>query len=291
MQPRNYLTQMLDELESTIPKLSSGDAVRAKAFIAMAKLAVCFNLPLEGKLIIGDPGLASIPLDATGFTRPPFQTIAIEYDLTCSDGSVENVVVVVAHDEARNCAVCIPSFNTPPAENTWRLPAFGFSLPYENMGKRQADGTWQYEVHFISTFPDAVDTLARHAGFTDINKYMEELHRSHTAFYLNAYLHLCAAIWTHEVTFTDLPPHKGRNKTRRAQGKLPLFTYKVLTIGKQKRKSAYQGGTHASPRTHARRGFYRVSKRGVRHWVQPCMVHGETPGFVDKDYKVEEVTQ
>ena len=88
-----------------------------------------------------------------------------------------------------------------------------------------------------------------------------------------------------------IEPDEAKNRMRRARGKAPLFTYKVLTIGKKKRKSQHQGGTHASPRSHLRRGYYRTSKHGVRHWVQPCMVKGETPGFVHKDYKVEGLTQ
>ena len=78
---------------------------------------------------------------------------------------------------------------------------------------------------------------------------------------------------------------------RRAQGKAPLYTYKVLTIGKKKPKSRRLGGTHASPRSHLRRGYYRTSQKGIRHWVQPCMVKGGTDGFVHKDYRVEGQTE
>jgi hypothetical protein len=106
---------------------------------------------------------------------------------------------------------------------------------------------------------------------------------------LATYAEFCRTIHENHVTFEDIEPAAKLNKMRRARGKAPLFTYKVLTIGKKKRKAAHQGGTHASPRSHLRRGYYRTSRNGVRHWVQPCMVKGETPGFVHKDYKVEGV--
>ena len=106
-------------------------------------------------------------------------------------------------------------------------------------------------------------------------------------FAINTYLRFCVACHDYETDFTDVEPHKGRAKMRRALGKAPLFTYKILTIGKRKPKSRRLGGTHASPRSHLRRGYYRTSKTGKRHWVQPCMVKGETPGFVHKDYIVE----
>jgi hypothetical protein len=100
------------------------------------------------------------------------------------------------------------------------------------------------------------------------------------------YQFLCA-INRYHTTFEDVAPPERLNRKRLKRGKVPLFTYKVLTIGKKKRKSQKLGGTHASPRSHLRRGYYRTSRNGVRHWVQPCMVKGETDGFVHKDYKVE----
>ena len=103
---------------------------------------------------------------------------------------------------------------------------------------------------------------------------------------VNAYLDFCYVLHNHEVIFDEVEPDKSKNQFRRARGKAPLFTYKVLTIGKKKRKSAHLGGTHASPRSHLRRGYYRTSPKGIRHWVQPCMVKGETDGFVHKDYQV-----
>ena len=33
--------------------------------------------------------------------------------------------------------------------------------------------------------------------------------------------------------------------------------------------------------------YYRTSKKGVRHWVQACVVKGETPGVVHKEYRVK----
>jgi hypothetical protein len=96
-------------------------------------------------------------------------------------------------------------------------------------------------------------------------------------------------VHNYHLTTEDIAASERLNRKRAKQGKAPLFAYKVLTIGKKKRKSAHRGGTHASPRSHLRRGYYRTSKNGVKHWVQPCMVKGETPGFVHKDYKVEEV--
>ena len=99
---------------------------------------------------------------------------------------------------------------------------------------------------------------------------------------------LCEVLANHEVETTDVEPDDKANRLRRIKGYAPLYTYKTLVIGPpKKRKVVRGGGTHASPRSHLRRGYYRTSRNGVRHWVQACMVMGETPGFVHKDYKVE----
>ena len=104
---------------------------------------------------------------------------------------------------------------------------------------------------------------------------------------LSTYKRFCRTLHENHVTFDEVEPDAKLNKMRRARGKAPLFTYKTLVIGKKKRKSQHLGGTHASPRSHLRRGHYRTSPKGVRYWVQPCMVKGETDGFVHKDYIVE----
>jgi hypothetical protein len=103
------------------------------------------------------------------------------------------------------------------------------------------------------------------------------------------YARLCAVLENHEVETTDVPPDARANRLRRITGHAPLYTYKTLVIGAPKKRQVVRGGgTHASPRSHMRRGYYRTSRNGVRHWVKATMVMGETPGFVHKDYRVQQ---
>lgn len=49
----------------------------------------------------------------------------------------------------------------------------------------------------------------------------------------------------------------------------------------------HQGGTHASPRWHERRGYWRTMKKsGKRVWVRACEVGKKSNGMVYKDYEV-----
>ncbi len=106
--------------------------------------------------------------------------------------------------------------------------------------------------------------------------------------YVYFYTAVCQILTNHNVTTEDIEPDAKAARSRRIRGKAPLYTYKTLTIGAPKARQVVRGGgTHASPRSHLRRGFYRTSPKGVRHWVNATMVMGETPGFVHKDYQVE----
>lgn len=104
--------------------------------------------------------------------------------------------------------------------------------------------------------------------------------------FIRFYAAVCQLLANHHVETQDIEPDAKESRRRKIRGKAPLFTYKTLVIGKPKKRQRVGSGTHASPRSHLRRGYYRTSKKGVRHWVQACVVKGETPGFVHKDYRL-----
>jgi hypothetical protein len=106
--------------------------------------------------------------------------------------------------------------------------------------------------------------------------------------FIRFYASVCQILANNHVTTEDIEPDARESRIRRIKGKGPLYTYKTLVIGAPKKRQGVGGGTHASPRSHLRRGFYRTSRKGVRHWVNATMVMGETPGFVHKDYQVQQ---
>lgn len=77
------------------------------------------------------------------------------------------------------------------------------------------------------------------------------------------------------------------NQQRARKGKPPLqYDWHTVTIQPPQIKNEPQGGTHASPRLHDRRGHFRKLKSGSRVWVSPCKVGDAGKGTVFKDYKV-----
>lgn len=77
------------------------------------------------------------------------------------------------------------------------------------------------------------------------------------------------------------------NRKRQAKGKpCVIFDWHTVEVGPKAIKAEPQGGTHASPRLHDRRGHYRVCKSGKKVWVKSCKVGDASKGVVFKDYIV-----
>jgi len=62
--------------------------------------------------------------------------------------------------------------------------------------------------------------------------------------------------------------------------------HELILTEKVKTESVHLGGTHASPRMHHRRGYWRTSKFGVKHWVGPTIVNPSAGAMVVKDYVI-----
>ena len=99
------------------------------------------------------------------------------------------------------------------------------------------------------------------------------------------FLYSLATTHTEEVIQQASP----KNNRRILDGKLPIWEVKTLVLKTPVTRtvSEYQGGTHASPRQHIRRGHYRHYKSGKIAWVRDCIVGSLEKGFVHKDYRVE----
>lgn len=85
---------------------------------------------------------------------------------------------------------------------------------------------------------------------------------------------------------TEHKPEPSKQSVRRALGRQPLFSTWTLEIDLQRTESEMpgQGGTHASPRLHLRRGHARQHKPGLWCWVQPHVVGDKSLGMIHKDY-------
>lgn len=76
------------------------------------------------------------------------------------------------------------------------------------------------------------------------------------------------------------------NRRKIAEGKLPTYDWHTVIIQPAKPRSESQGGTHASPRLHDRRGHIRRLKSGKNVWVKAHKVGDASKGYVFHDYQV-----
>lgn len=75
----------------------------------------------------------------------------------------------------------------------------------------------------------------------------------------------------------DVPAPDKLNRKRERQGKEPISAMVQVKLDPKFQIRSYQGGTHASPRPHWRRGHVRTLSSGKRVAVSPHMVMGEAP--------------
>lgn len=82
-----------------------------------------------------------------------------------------------------------------------------------------------------------------------------------------------------------VPTSSPSNRKRIAKGKKPLYEWRTVVIQPRAPRSAHQGGTHASPRQHDRRGHWRTYKSGKRVWIKNMRVGKASNGTVFHDYE------
>jgi len=100
---------------------------------------------------------------------------------------------------------------------------------------------------------------------------------------------VCSVLNCANVATADIAAPEVLNKKRRAKGKQPFFSYKVLELSDERRApGAGQGsGSHGAPRMHLRRGHLRRLPEKVV-WVRPSMVNANAEhGIVAKDYALK----
>ena len=77
------------------------------------------------------------------------------------------------------------------------------------------------------------------------------------------------------------------SKRKARKYKIPFFSTWTLRIKQRNVLSGSQGGHHASPRVHMRRGHIREYAPDRITWVQPCVVGNKSLGYIHKDYAVD----
>lgn len=98
---------------------------------------------------------------------------------------------------------------------------------------------------------------------------------------------LCVMLSLKNVKAESVEPSAALNAKRKAKGKRPLYSYKILNVdGERWESNGVDTGNGEGYRSHLRRGHIRRLSDERAVWVRATYVHGRVAGFVDKDYNV-----
>lgn len=92
-----------------------------------------------------------------------------------------------------------------------------------------------------------------------------------------------------EITDDLVKPSPLKQSMRKNKGKIPFYSFKVLTVktqaAKKKAKRTTTAANGTPKRNHLRRGHIRVYEdRNLKTWVNKCIVGDMNIGSVDKEY-------
>lgn len=286
---QTYLSEYMDQAKQGLSALTEKDREVMKLHLSRVQEHAVYFVTDHLAAQVTDDEMDQTDVFSEGFLRPPYEVIVLAFDAINTAGTTTPMLIFI--DSHRDNSHAMFSYSTNYDGKNWSIPTLFWSLPFDGGLFRRAPegedvyGKWQ--IYFTPQYVlrGEVDKIRAEKNLT-VEQYISKDNNFSLKVFMN-YVCFCNVVHNFCTTFEDNAPHKGQAKMRRALGKAPLFSYKMLTIGKKKPKSRQLGGTHASPRSHLRRGYFRTSQKGVRHWVQPCMVKGGTDGFVHKDYKVE----
>ena len=251
------------------------------AIIAVLRSSHKFTVPNDGAIF--DLAVTQEMIESV---RLPFASIVVEYDSSpreaLSDGDVYSPKrIAMAHEVVRygtagilvmSCSF-FPEDGPPP--NGWVPHPCGLFFPTEKTGL--------FELHGAEVIPmgEAADRIISKIG----RKAAAELAFRDYISETRAIFQLCAALACTNVSTEVVRPNREARESRPAS---PLFDYHVLMIqpGAERHPSEDRGGSHASPRTHLRRGHIRRLSTGPRIWVNSCVVSPGAIGTVNKDYAI-----
>ena len=298
------------DLEEEDNKLDRAIRLEAAECLRMMTMAEKFILPDWGRIF--EPEELELCMDVEFPTRLPYPIIALEFPCNYKNPKCEPMMPQELPSSKR-IALCVET--EALEEHTGMLKHF-----HENHSPGEP-GFYVFPIAYadagqVWTPPPSAMFFPR-GGNTKMEKmensgtllvlplgnaaYMAypESERKTRAFRdcadeIFAMLHMMVALSIDKGRYETLPAPTKLNKKRAKKNRVPLYEYKVLDIvadilqAQPSEPKPHQGGTHASPRMHKRRGHVRRLASGKTTWVRNTIVGKPGSGAVDKDYAVQE---
>ena len=260
----NYSAQAIRDLSTIIPDNFNINGTMLEGFLGLLNNCVKFAIP--GRLTLTSSyGAMGDIFQNFKIDRLPYPYILIEH----------KGFIVLAGESG------------PEVDGFWLTYLRHYKGNRLNLQNFWFPGFYVADIEFNTDAIDGVRIIqSKAAGSREIGKAQKEDEMGNLMVSTQIIYELCAALTCNNITterFCSYP----RALRRKNNKKKPIFEYHVLTIKPGKSQAgAAQGGTHASPRVHLRRGHRREYKPGSFTWVQPCVVGSKELGIVHKDYAV-----
>lgn len=246
--------------------------------------SVKFKLPLDAMLFDVDPDttvLETIQTFIGDDLNLPFKEIALEFPVEYVNG-VQSPFVVFAEQVEDEIELLVFNRNR---DNAW-TSIRGLQISINRI---------DYSV--LVNLKDKEEIMEG-----DINDpHLKEQVDTITQISISAIMQFLCALNCSNVNISDddVKPSAVKQTMRKSKGKLPLFTYKVLTVqvGKSPTNTVKLNANQShdedeefipsGKRAHIRRGHPRRYKSGLKIWVNACSVGNKKLGQVDKEYKLK----
>lgn len=277
MQKTNYCADILDTPQEVKDYIAAQYGYNP--FEQYLKESIKFRLPDNGCIFeFKREPIADIIEKYCPEMRLPYPCVALEYyvdmpnishdGLTRYDASV---VLAVERGEAPDIKILVLAFN--------RLIKDGIKRWLPN----------EYSITLSRTDAGSISINPRNMRTTLKNKLVNmEAAYNDMAHETAAVVQLMSALsCSNSMTCDDDKPSAALNRKREMAGKTPFYSYKILELkpGIEQSKSVAQGGTHASPRVHLRRGHIRRLPSG-NIWINAMLVGDKSKGLIAKEYSV-----
>jgi len=273
----NYSWEALDFFRKNRPLFPVGDLEALDWLSDHLMSSHKFSLPDYGN-ILGD-GLTQSITEAGLSARLPYPSIAIEYECPLrgplGQGRVDapKRILLGVEQEMPGLRLGAAFVCISGSSRSWSPSKAGYFFQYGDASK----------IHLVWLGESGQREKANmDAEGLDVEGLVVSTHCNEFA----AGFQLLAALDCTNVSTEVIRPNR---EARAARPASTLFDYHVLMIqpGAERRPSEVRGGSHASPRTHLRRGHIRRLARGPRIWVNSCVVNPSAIGTVNKDYAVK----
>lgn len=278
-------------------RTSSGDEIMksAELIIEALEMGVCWTISKTAFPLVWNTDITSLDFENQ---RLPFPTMCIEYDFdyehvgvskerlkTIADPAYKRIIILTEISETQFALIsCYQPAYKPDIDIDWSISPVTIVFEYkqfDHMEKWLNVNNEQLRMAFNTLDGDSPMITCSAPMFQEtFDKFTdEELQGIMTdlADEIRMSFGLLGILSCNNAPVKEILPPAKLNKKRVSRGKAPLPTYRTLHVSDHTVRGGKTSsdGTHASPKTHWRRGHIRnqpTAKGYIRKWIKPTIV-------------------